>query len=216
MWDDEIRGMASAHAIVASSIFMATVMPAVFVENFSVYGTHMVWLHCVAGSVAVVNIAVFWLLGISPPTKKNTLSYKIEMGKMFSQQIVQILSVLFTVIHASHCRSALETFSLAVLLSTLTTLRCLCILGPNVQAWIRVFSRDGAMSVWDTSLQITTGCSVIGAWLGALPIPLDWDRPWQIWPISCTLGATTGFLTGLLAAPVWIHWHRKQLTYKLK
>lgn len=38
----------------------------------------------------------------------------------------------------------------------------------------------------------------------------------QVWPISCTLGATTGFLTGLVAAPVWIHWHRKQLTYKLK
>ncbi len=84
MWDVEIRGMASAHAIIASSIFMATVMPAVFVENFSVYGTHMVWLYCVAGSVAVVNIAVFGLLGISPPTKKNTLSYKVEMGKMFS------------------------------------------------------------------------------------------------------------------------------------
>uniref|UniRef100_A0A673LQC5 Phosphatidylinositol-glycan biosynthesis class F protein-like n=1 Tax=Sinocyclocheilus rhinocerous TaxID=307959 RepID=A0A673LQC5_9TELE len=205
MWDVEIRGMASAHAIVASSIFMATVMPAVFVENFSVYGTHMVWLHCVAGSVAVVNIAVFWLLGISPQTKKNTLSYKVEMGKMCSQQIVQILSVLFTV---------MPLFS--YLSTRLLICLCLCILGPNVQAWIRVFSRDGAMSVWDTSLQITTGCSVIGAWLGALPIPLDWDRPWQIWPISCTLGATTGFLTGLLAAPVWIHWHRKQLTYKLK
>lgn len=84
MWDVEIRGMASAHAIIASSMFMATVMPAVFVENFSVYGTHMVWLYCVAGSVAVVNIAVFGLLGISPPTKKNTLSYKVEMGKIFS------------------------------------------------------------------------------------------------------------------------------------
>uniref|UniRef100_A0A8C1VTS9 Phosphatidylinositol glycan anchor biosynthesis, class F n=1 Tax=Cyprinus carpio TaxID=7962 RepID=A0A8C1VTS9_CYPCA len=205
MWDVEIRGMASAHAIIASSIFMATVMPAVFVENFSVYGTHMVWLYCVAGSVAVVNITVFWLLGISPPTKKNTLSYKVETGKMFSQQIVQILSVLFIVMPLF---SYLSTCWFICL--------CLCILGPNVQAWIRVFSRDGAMSVWDTSLQITTGCSVIGAWLGAFPIPLDWDRPWQVWPISCTLGATTGFLTGLLAAPVWIHWHRKPLTYKLK
>lgn len=34
--------------------------------------------------------------------------------------------------------------------------------------------------MWDTSLQITTGCSVVGAWLGAFPIPLDWDRPWQV------------------------------------
>ena len=44
-------------------------------------------------------------------------------------------------IHVSS--SALETFSLAVLLTCLTTLRCLCVLGPNVQAWIRVFSRHG-------------------------------------------------------------------------
>lgn len=87
MWDVEIRGMASAHAIIASSIFMATVMPAVFLENFSVYGTHMVWLYCVAGSVAVVTIAVFWLLGISPPTKKNTLSYKVEMGRTYSNDM---------------------------------------------------------------------------------------------------------------------------------
>lgn len=219
MWDAEIRGMASAHAIIASSIFMATVMPAVFVENFSVYGTHLVWLYFVAGSVAVVNIAVFWLLGISPSTKKNTLSFKIN--RLFRSCLYFLLSCLFfhTVVvlyGAPLLEFALETFSLAVLLSTLTTLRCLCMLGPNVQAWIRVFSRDGAMSVWDTSLQITTGCSLVGAWLGAFPIPLDWDRPWQVWPVSCTLGATTGFLTGLLAAPVWIHWHRKLLTYKLK
>ncbi|CAF88258.1 unnamed protein product, partial [Tetraodon nigroviridis] len=112
--------------------------------------------------------------------------------------------------------SALETFSLALLLTSLTTLRCVCVLGPNVQAWIRVFSRHGAMSVWDTCLQITVACTVVGAWVGAFPIPLDWDRPWQVWPVSCSLGALIGFLTGLVAAPTWIHHHRKRLTYKSK
>uniref|UniRef100_A0A3B4F2L7 Phosphatidylinositol glycan anchor biosynthesis class F n=1 Tax=Pundamilia nyererei TaxID=303518 RepID=A0A3B4F2L7_9CICH len=112
--------------------------------------------------------------------------------------------------------SALETFSLAVLLTSLTTLRCLCVLGPNIQAWIRVFSRHGAMSVWDTCLQITVACTLIGAWVGAFPIPLDWDRPWQVWPVSCSLGSLFGYLTGLVAAPAWIHYHRKQLTYKCK
>ncbi|MCI4384458.1 hypothetical protein PGIGA_G00038970 [Pangasianodon gigas] len=174
---------------------------------------------CPPRRLCAVNIAVFWLLGISPPTKKNTLSYKLS--RLSRSCVYFLLSCLFfhTVVvlyGAPLLESALETFSLAVLLSTLTTLRCLCMLGPNVQAWIRVFSRDGAMSVWDTSLQITTGCSVVGAWLGAFPIPLDWDRPWQVWPISCSLGATGGFLTGLLVAPIWIRWHRKQLTYKLK
>ena len=22
--------------------------------------------------------------------------------------------------------------------------------------------------------------ALVGAWLGAFPIPLDWDRPWQV------------------------------------
>lgn len=36
------------------------------------------------------------------------------------------------------------------------------------------------MSVWDTCLQITVACTLVGAWVGAFPIPLDWDRPWQV------------------------------------
>ncbi|KAG8305758.1 hypothetical protein J6590_062066 [Homalodisca vitripennis] len=35
--------------------------------------------------------------------------------------------------------------------------------------------------------------TVLGAWLGAFVIPLDWDREWQVWPIPCSLGALLGF-----------------------
>ncbi|XP_021575072.1 phosphatidylinositol-glycan biosynthesis class F protein isoform X2 [Carlito syrichta] len=69
-------------------------------------------------------------------------------------------------------------------------------------------------SIWENSLQITTISSFVGAWLGAFPIPLDWERPWQVWPISCTLGATFGYVAGLVISPLWIYWNRKQLTYK--
>lgn len=31
-----------------------------------------------------------------------------------------------------------------------------------------------------------------GAWLGAVPIPLDWDRPWQTWPVTIVVGAYAG------------------------
>ena len=34
--------------------------------------------------------------------------------------------------------------------------------------------------------------TVVGAWFGAFPIPLDWDRPWQAWPITCVVGAVAG------------------------
>lgn len=44
--------------------------------------------------------------------------------------------------------------------------------------YIFVFYR--VTSVWENSLQITTISSFVGSWLGAFPIPLDWERPWQV------------------------------------
>jgi len=29
----------------------------------------------------------------------------------------------------------------------------------------------------------------VGAWIGAIAFPLDWDRPWQKWPIPCLFSA---------------------------
>lgn len=77
MWDHEIRAMASTHAIIAASVFMATVLPAVLVSGFSVYGTHLLWLYSVSGAVTAVSVAVFWLLGVTPPAKKHSLGYKV-------------------------------------------------------------------------------------------------------------------------------------------
>ncbi|XP_059049742.1 phosphatidylinositol-glycan biosynthesis class F protein [Achroia grisella] len=36
--------------------------------------------------------------------------------------------------------------------------------------------------------------TVCGAWIGAVVIPLDWNTPWQQWPIPCYLGAISGYL----------------------
>ncbi|ODV98026.1 hypothetical protein PACTADRAFT_185606 [Pachysolen tannophilus NRRL Y-2460] len=39
---------------------------------------------------------------------------------------------------------------------------------------------------------------VIGTWLGVFPIPLDWDRDWQKWPITLIVGGYTGSVIGAL------------------
>lgn len=36
--------------------------------------------------------------------------------------------------------------------------------------------------------------TLLGAWLGAFVIPLDWDREWQVWPIPCSSGALCSHL----------------------
>lgn len=38
--------------------------------------------------------------------------------------------------------------------------------------------------------------TLIGAWIGAVPIPLDWDREWQRWPVTIVTGAYIGFAVG--------------------
>jgi phosphatidylinositol glycan class F len=44
--------------------------------------------------------------------------------------------------------------------------------------------------------------AIVGAWLGALVIPLDWDRWWQEWPVSCMMGASCGSVCGVLVDSV--------------
>lgn len=34
--------------------------------------------------------------------------------------------------------------------------------------------------------------------MGAVPIPLDWDREWQKWPVTIVTGAYAGYVVGKL------------------
>ncbi|KAL8896994.1 MAG: hypothetical protein Q9207_007444 [Kuettlingeria erythrocarpa] len=51
---------------------------------------------------------------------------------------------------------------------------------------------------WDGVWGGTVG-TVVGAWLGAVPIPLDWDREWQKWPVTIVTGAYIGWAVFRLA-----------------
>ncbi|XP_065611007.1 phosphatidylinositol-glycan biosynthesis class F protein [Cyrtonyx montezumae] len=217
MREAELRRLLAANLLSAVSIVLTVFVPPVFLSGFSVLGTHLAWLCVCSVCVSVLSVTLCLILKPSQTSKRGSLSSKIS--RFLKCCIYFFMScILFHAIivlyGAPLIESVTETFLFSVLLSTFTTLQCLCLLGPNVQAWIRVFSRNGAMSIWENSLQITTMGSILGGWFGAFPIPLDWDRPWQVWPISCSLGATFGYMAGLIIAPLWIHWNRKQLTYK--
>lgn len=54
--------------------------------------------------------------------------------------------------------------------------------------------------------------TIIGAWLGVIPIPLDWDRWWQRWPITCLVSSTIGAGISLIGSYLWL-WIRKRQKY---
>ncbi|GME84804.1 unnamed protein product [Ambrosiozyma monospora] len=43
---------------------------------------------------------------------------------------------------------------------------------------------------------IITFGGLCGCWFGVLPIPLDWDRDWQAWPITLLVGTYVGAFIG--------------------
>lgn len=55
---------------------------------------------------------------------------------------------------------------------------------------VKVYNKDSVVEMLINNAKF----AVCGAWLGAVVIPLDWNTPWQVWPIPCYLGALGGYL----------------------
>ena len=98
-----------------------------------------------------------------------------------------------------------ETGSFCLLLTLLTVYPVVLVLGPSTSAVSRVWVASSDSAHLESCLHTVGLATLLGAWLGAVPIPLDWDRDWQVWPISCCLGAVSGHVTGNLVtvARLW-------------
>lgn len=66
--------------------------------------------------------------------------------------------------------------------------------GVDTRAWREIAA---AALPFDEMWGGTVG-ALVGAWIGAVPIPLDWDREWQKWPVTIVTGAYLGWELGRL------------------
>ncbi|KIW03874.1 uncharacterized protein PV09_05170 [Verruconis gallopava] len=99
------------------------------------------------------------------------------------------LTVLFGAPITTHIP---HTVLLAAHLSLLTALPIIYTRGIDRSTWRAV----GALLL---PIDETFGAAVgacLGAWVGAVPIPLDWDRDWQRWPVTVLTGAYVGWAVG--------------------
>ncbi|XP_060219372.1 phosphatidylinositol-glycan biosynthesis class F protein isoform X3 [Meriones unguiculatus] len=183
MKDTDIKRLLYTNLLCIFSIFLSVFIPSFLLDNFSVLESHLTWLCTCSAFVAAVNLLLYVIVKPNLSSKRSSLSHKVTRVLkccIYFLMSCFFLHVIFVLYGAPLIELVLETFLFAVILSTFTTVPCLCLLGPNLRAWLRVFSRNGVTSIWENSLQITTISSFIGAWLGAFPIPLDWERPWQV------------------------------------
>jgi len=66
--------------------------------------------------------------------------------------------------------------------------------------WVRIFAERKTRKPSERALLYPTYGAFLGAWIGVIPIGLDWDRPWQAYPLTPAAGASLGYITGALIA----------------
>jgi len=107
----------------------------------------------------------------------------------------------------------LHTNLLACLMSLLTVFTPAYVLGipsfaPDSQlslirfTWTRLFAELSPKTPVERAMVYPVIGAALGGWTGAFPIPLDWERPWQAWPLTPAFGSILGYMGGTFAAVV--------------
>ncbi|CZT22782.1 related to GPI-anchor biosynthesis protein PIG-F [Ramularia collo-cygni] len=106
-----------------------------------------------------------------------------------STPLFYILSLLFGAPLLTHTH---QTSLLALHLALLTTPQLFYVHGLDSTTWLRLASLQQPLDeIYGQALG-----ALLGGWLGAIPIPLDWDREWQRWPVTVILGVYIGAVGG--------------------
>ncbi|CAA0816388.1 Unknown protein [Striga hermonthica] len=93
-----------------------------------------------------------------------------------------------------------KTVHWSLLMSLFTFVPAAAVYGSSWTDWHRIFAHTKSVGSTDLIICLSAHGAVIGAWFGAWPMPLDWERPWQEWPICVTYGAIFGYSIGLVVS----------------
>ncbi|KAJ7641435.1 GPI biosynthesis protein family Pig-F-domain-containing protein [Roridomyces roridus] len=116
--------------------------------------------------------------------------------------LLYIIVVLFGAPLLTHIS---QTALLTVLLAILVIFPPACIFGAPLEAevaaaWVRVFTEFSPRTPVERAVLYSAVGTLVGAWMGAIPIALDWDRPWQAWPLTPAFGAILGHILASIGA----------------
>ncbi|KAG7591855.1 GPI biosynthesis protein Pig-F [Arabidopsis thaliana x Arabidopsis arenosa] len=93
-----------------------------------------------------------------------------------------------------------KTIHWSFLMSVFTVVPASAVFGASWTDWHRVFASLKPTGNVEYMILIPAYGAIIGGWFGAWPMPLDWERPWQEWPICVCYGAIGGYIVGQMVS----------------
>lgn len=154
-----------------------------------------------------------WLRRLVQRVKKVVASARplksVASGALVLAAVWLIAAYVIVCFGAPLLQQQYETCALALLITLKLCLPPILVLGSAPENVAKVYLGAAAAAATDDSAAPPRPASrtsdalhsalyrpgvgaAVGAWLGAWPIPLDWDRPWQAWPAPCVLGSVLG------------------------
>ncbi|CAG7866902.1 hypothetical protein BRARA_I04898 [Brassica rapa] len=109
----------------------------------------------------------------------------------------------------------LRTVHWSFLMSVFTFVPATAVLGASWKDWHRVFASMKPSGNVEYMIIIPAYGAIIGGWFGAWPMPLDWERPWQEWPICVCYGAIGGYIVGQIVSLCAMFFFRKDKHLKV-
>nr|GEZ98130.1 phosphatidylinositol-glycan biosynthesis class F protein-like [Tanacetum cinerariifolium] len=76
-------------------------------------------------------------------------------------------------------RYFVRTLNWSLLMSAFTVVPAASVYGSSWTDWHRIFAQTKLIGSVDYMICLPAHGAVIGAWFGAWPMPLDWERTWQ-------------------------------------
>ncbi|XP_010497615.1 PREDICTED: phosphatidylinositol-glycan biosynthesis class F protein [Camelina sativa] len=108
-----------------------------------------------------------------------------------------------------------KTIHWSFLISVFTVVPATAVFGASWTNWHRVFASLKPTGNIEYMILTPAYGAIIGGWFGAWPMPLDWERPWQEWPICVCYGAIGGYVVGQIVSLSLMIFLRKHKNLKL-
>ena len=119
--------------------------------------------------------------------KRNNLKFLIIIQCLLLIPIISLLLTLFIIICGGPLKSFYETFILACHINVISL--------PMIYILLKCNFKQVNLKKYYIIL-------LLGNWLACFVIPLDWDRPWQVWPNSLIIGT---YISGLIAYSLGVY-----------
>ncbi|KAI8100182.1 GPI biosynthesis protein Pig-F [Halteromyces radiatus] len=173
---------------------------------FRIPSTHLVQepIPTLTTALPLLLCAHIILLAISL-TLKHKFSLSLILKSLLSTAIATvILHGVIVLFGASLFDKFYSTALFASFLAIVTVMSAFQCLAPTTGSiWMKVYLQHSPTTTIEIYSYTQVICALLGAWIGAIVLPLDWEREWQEWPISCVVSTFLGHFVGVVTGFAW-------------